>query len=465
MTDVFGTHSATDVLRATQDAITAASRANVNFFTVDPRGLVGLTTEFIEMSATGMSELLGTGPGGQAGLTPFNGPQDLLTEMRLSQDSLRTLADETGGFAAVDSNSFATAFDRIVQANSQYYVLGYYPPSHPRDGRFHKIEVRVKRPGLKVSARKGYASPRGKTPEERKRDDDARRARESKNGGGPNASPELREALNGPIQQGSLTFSVHAAPFRNTDKDASIAMTVEFDGPTLKFAQTNGLFADKVELAFFAVNEQGKAPPAVRSEFTLTLKPETYQRVKTLGLRANPRITLAPGRYQMRIGARESTGGALGAVFYFLQVPDFTKDALMMSGLLLTAQSSEEVPTAQPDPALAKLLPGAPTSRREFVRSDTLSLLAEIYDNSKSQQPRQVDAAVHLIAETGQDVFTARDALANTADAKKWDVYAYTRQVPLSNVAPGRYLLRLEAQVRGDTKTQPVVRETLITVR
>jgi hypothetical protein len=83
----------------------------------------------------------------------------------------------------VNRNSANDAFDRIVQANSKYYVIGYYPPSHPRDGRFHKIELRVKRPGLAVSARKGYASPRGKTPEEKQRDEDARLARESKKGG------------------------------------------------------------------------------------------------------------------------------------------------------------------------------------------------------------------------------------------------------------------------------------------
>jgi hypothetical protein len=50
----------------------------------------------------------------------------LQNELRLSQDSLRVLAANTGGFAAVNRNDFNTAFDRIVQENSQYYLLGYY---------------------------------------------------------------------------------------------------------------------------------------------------------------------------------------------------------------------------------------------------------------------------------------------------------------------------------------------------
>jgi hypothetical protein len=63
-------------------------------------------------------------------------------------------ADSTGGFAAVDTNSFAEAFDRITEANSRYYLLGYSPPAHLRDGRFYRIEVRTKRPGLQVLARR-----------------------------------------------------------------------------------------------------------------------------------------------------------------------------------------------------------------------------------------------------------------------------------------------------------------------
>ena len=64
--------------------------------------------------------------------------------MYLSQDSLRTLAEETGGYAAVNSNNLSNSLNRIVKLNSTYYVLGYYPKDARRDGRFHKIEVRVK---------------------------------------------------------------------------------------------------------------------------------------------------------------------------------------------------------------------------------------------------------------------------------------------------------------------------------
>jgi VWFA-related protein len=466
--DIFGVPSDTTIIRLTRDAITAAARADVNIFTIDPRGLVGMTDDEFELSGALGLPGAPNDPTGSDPKTSFSGRQIFLDEMRLSQDSLRTLAEETGGIAAVNRNVFGPTFERIVQANSHYYVLGYYPPTHPRDGKFHNIQVRVKGPGLKVTARKGYASPRGKTPEEKRRDDDARRARDSKNGSPDNTSAEVRDVLNSPMQQGGLTFAVQAAPFKNTAKEASVALSIELDGGGLQFTpqNNNATFTDKIEVSFFDVNDQGKAHRGVRTELNLTLRPETYQRVRTNGVRVNPRITLEPGRYQIRIGTRESGAGRVGSVFYDLQVPDFTKDPLMISGLLLSAPSAEQTPTAQPDPTVQKLLPGAPTSRREFLRSDTLSLLAEIYDNSSSRQPRTIDTVVRLLSETGTEAFVARDSLANTGDAKKWDVYAYTRAIPLNDVAPGRYLLRVEAQVRSSgNNSKPATRETILTVR
>jgi VWFA-related protein len=474
ITDLFGTHSATDVVRATQDAITMAARSNVNFFTIDPRGLVGMTSEFMDMQGSGAPELLGTGPstGGSTSstgeLTPMNAQVELMNELRLSQDNLRTLAEETGGIAAVNSNSLTSAFDRIVESNSRYYVLGYYPPTHPRDGRFHKIEVRVKRPGLKVAARRGYASPRGKTAEERRRDEAAKRARDAKRPDADNTSPALREVLGSAMQQSGLTFSVQAAAFKNTPKEASVALAIDIDGERLQFdQQPNALFANNLELSLFSVNEYGKAQKGVRSEVNLTLKPETVERVKTGGIRVNPRIALAPGRYQMRIGARETVAGQMGSVFYDLEVPDFRKQRLMLSGLLLTAASIQQTVTVQPDPLASKLLPAAATSRRQFSQNDMLALYAELYDNITSKQGRQIDVNVRLISETGQEVFTVRDSLSNgaTAGVTPWTIYGYAQQIPLKNVPPGRYLLRVEAQVRGNVQdAKPAARETLITV-
>src|SRR4051812_983475 len=302
-----------DIIRAARDAMMAAAQANVNVFTLDPRGLIGMTTDLLETTRNAGVDYAGVQTVG----TPMPGLQALISEMNVSQDSLRTLAEGTGGFAALNSNSLSDAFDRIVKANSRYYLLGYTPPSHPRDGRFHTIEVRVKKPGLTVVARKGYPSPQGKTAEERKRDEQTRRMRDSRRGGVNNTSADLREVLNSPVQQSGLALSVHAAAFKNSAADAAVAITVEFDGGSLQFAPLpdKSLLTDTLEVSLFGLNESGKAQRGYKSDLNLTVLPATYDRVKQYGVRASQRITLAPGRYQLRVGARESTGGRMGSVF------------------------------------------------------------------------------------------------------------------------------------------------------
>ena len=124
------------------------------------------------------------------------------SELRLSQDSLRQISEESGGFAAVNRNDTASVFDRIVRDNSSYYVLAYYPPTNKTDGKFHRIDVKVTRPGLVVRARRGYAAPKGKPS-----------TRNTKTGGMP---PEMFEAINSPLQVSGLTMRVFVAPFKGS---------------------------------------------------------------------------------------------------------------------------------------------------------------------------------------------------------------------------------------------------------
>ena len=133
--DVFDSRDASTILSDTRDAIAAASKANVNFYTIDPRGLHTMGDENMELGGFPADPSYGINP------------QAFDHERRLAVDSLKVLAEQTGGFAAVESNDYSDAYDRIVRENSSYYVLGYYPPSNKRDGKFHKIEVKLKRPG------------------------------------------------------------------------------------------------------------------------------------------------------------------------------------------------------------------------------------------------------------------------------------------------------------------------------
>jgi VWFA-related protein len=451
--DIFGSPAATTVMMATRDAIAAAARANVSFFAIDPRGLVGMTSEAIELNAAADPHLGFDAKG-------------LLADMYLSQDSLRTLADETGGYAAVNSNNFTTALNRIVRLNSMYYVLGYYPKDARNDGRFHKIEVRAKRPGLRVSARKGYVSPRLQTAEERQRQE---RERERGRGraGETQTSNELREILNQPLQRNGLTLAVHTAPFKGAARQASVAVAIEVDAARLHFSeQPNKSFADGLELSLFALDERGRQQGGSFYQFNLALRPETYERVRSSIVRMNPRIALPPGRYQLRVGVRETGAGEMGSVFHDLHVPDYNASGLAMSGLLVTDQAARQQFSAQADDELPPgLLPGPATSRRTFSQSDTVSVFAEIYDSGTSRDARRIEVTATLVGADGAAAFSSRESLSGGAaspDTKSSRI-PISKQISLKDVRPGRYMFRVEARLLGGG-ANPVARETPVTV-
>jgi len=418
--NTIGNRYATDLRDEMLAAIAAATRANVSFYGVDPRGLSGLSDEGIEITAVPNDPTLGLGYA------------SLSDELRRSQDSLRTISEETGGFAAVNRNDFREAFGHIIQDNSGYYLLGYYSSDTRRDGRFRRVQVRVKRPGLTVRARKGYTAPKGK-------------AQSTTTLANTKTSPPLREALDSPIPISGLPLSVFAAPFKGTAPNASIAVTIEVEGRGLSFAEQNGLFADDVEISVIAIDRDAKIKDGGRDLVQLKLKPQTREAVARAGIRISRRLELPPGNFQLRVGVRDGGTGATGSVLYDLVVPDFPKDPLSMSGILIASGVGNQMPTANPDPEFKTVLPAPPTAIRDFPRGDTLALFTEVYDN-QTKVAHRVAIKTSVIADDGKVVYTAGDERKSDELQGAKGGYGYSTAIETKGLAPGRYVLRVEAE-------------------
>jgi VWFA-related protein len=123
-----------DLARELSDLTRAANRANVSFYTIDPRGLVG-------------------GPD----LDEKVDPVEYQNYVRKSQDSLRVIAEETGGYAVINQNDFDKALKRIDAETSDYYVIGYYSTNPDPTKRNRRIEVKSKRSGVNLWARNSYS--------------------------------------------------------------------------------------------------------------------------------------------------------------------------------------------------------------------------------------------------------------------------------------------------------------------
>ena len=239
-----------------------ANRANVSFYPLDARGLVVFDEPI--------------GPG--------KPPPPSVDAARLSSrhDNLRALAENTDGYAIVNTNSLDRGLERMVADTGAYYLLGYYSTNTKLDGRFRKLSVRVKREGMDVRSRPGYLAP---TEAELA----STRVEALMNGAPPGHTtipPSVARAFAGlaPIR-GTVPLRVHTmgAP-------GQIWLTGEFDAATLKSEEWQQGGRARV----FFQHERGDTP-AMQVELTLDPGQRTFQVSPPAG------TTLAPGRYVMRL--------------------------------------------------------------------------------------------------------------------------------------------------------------------
>jgi VWFA-related protein len=411
-------------------AITAATRGNVTIYPLDPAGLI-LGRDLTEQILTNSDPLT------EVSQTRIGRLQDL-----------RGLAEATGGFAILDTNNYEAGFSRVVRENSTYYVLGFSAGSTRADGRFRNVEVRVKRPGLQVRARKGYLAPLSR------RTPIITRA--------STLAPAVADALQSPISVSGVPIRMFAAPFKGTGTQARVAIAVEFGVDGLALVERSGRLVGDLALALRPTTADGKLLEGQRHEMALALKPNTFALTKSRGIRVLTEMTLAPGRYQLRAAGGPIVGKA-GSVTYDLEIPNFGARDLLLSGVALTSSTADETVTVWPSARpLDGRLPGPFTAAREFATDETVTLYAEVYENV-NRGPHMVNFKVDLRDAAGRVVSRYSTERASTG-ATAAGGHGFVAPIRLANADPGPHVLRIEAAAIPGTK-EPVIKEIPIRVR
>ena len=411
------------IMDATRETLAAAARGNVSIYGIDPRGLTSLGDETITVGSFPDDTSLGLDN------------RSIQRELRLSQDSLRELSDQTGGFAVVNAGNFSTAFDRIVRDNSSYYAMAYYPPSD-KAGKFHKIEVRVRRPDLRVRARQGYVTPKRAA------------AVNAKSPGAANSlvTPKLREAINSPLPVTGLTMKVFATPFKGVAPNASVLLGVELRGRDLRLDP-----ADKVAVTYAVVDSGGRIRAGSTDSVAMELQPETKTRIASSSLRLLKRVEVPAGRYQVRVAAHDVGGGNVGSVVVDLEVPDFAKLPFSMSGIAMTAATAMTEPTVRLDQSLQQVMPGPPAAARTFPQNDEIAFFVEVYDND-ADKPHKVDITTTVRSDGGQVMIKTEETRDSSELLGRRGGYGYAARLALEDLPPGPYVLTVSARSRlGDT--------------
>jgi VWFA-related protein len=394
----------------------AAARANVTIHAFDPKGL--------DHSTTG----------------PSSGFETQLRIMRAA--TLREIAEGTGGTATIDANNLQPGLVRVVMESSRYYLLGYAPPDATREGRYRRIDVRVKKPGLRVSVRRGYREP----------DDEALRkaaekaARVAGPVSGVLAGGALASLIARPAASRGLPITAQAAVFPSATDNVRVIL--ELGAGAVSFATEGDRATSQLEVAILPVTAAGKVLPSIDGRLPLVLDAATAQIVRDRGVRVVQSVTLPPGEYQLRIGVRDPVRDAAGVVICEVTVPDPKRRRLQMSGLVVSSTRAGSVPSASRDEGLERGLGGRPpTTTRTFGTGDTVSVYAEMIDHGAAVV-RDVTLLTVVRDGQGRDVVRQPHPAANAA-APAGQPFAYAADMALRTLAPGPYVLRVEAQVAG----------------
>lgn len=412
----------------------AASRGNVAIYPINPQGLQS------------------DGGGGDVESGPTVEALQGATAARLAaRSNLSMIADTTGGFVVANRNTYDEAFTQIVRENSSYYVLGYYPTRERRDGRFVRVDVRVKRPGLTVRSRTGYATPtsrtRASTPTQRFKE----------------LSLATSEAFANPLPATGVPLAVFAAPFKGVDDEALVSVVIGINPDGLRLVEKDGTFTGSLELGTGAASDKGKLIEGQYHVATLALRPDTMARARLDGVQVAATMRLRPGRYQIRVAAGNGLGRS-GSVVYDIDVPDFSKGPLTMSGVALSSQVAGRLITLSHPKGgkVEDLVPVPPTSARTFDADDTLTLFAEIYDNVRT--PHTVDISATLRADDGVVVRTVSEQRSSAELKGTSGGYGFRPEIPLQDTPPGLYVIHVEA--RSTAGARPTVsRDVQIRIR
>jgi VWFA-related protein len=324
------------VVHSMNVAIRRLQRANVTVYAVDPRGLA-------PGGGSSRENPCGYGGGGKPSLERFS--------------------QETGGFAATAWNDYSPHFERILDENSQYYVLGYQTNRPGRENEIRRIRVRVVRPGLEravVSARSSYTVSTPRPPE----------------AGPPDMAPALVRTATSSLPSAGLPLRVQAVPREGPNGRGLVHVIVEVGSRDFQFAEKNGRFTERLEFSLLTVDQVARADNVRPFAMALDLTAAQAEEVRRSGIRWLTSVDLDPGRYSLRVATHALNTNRSGAVFVDVDVPQYRNNQLRIDGVALSSTLATPMLTSGGPAALG--LPGPPTTARTFVKGDVITVGAEI---------------------------------------------------------------------------------------
>ena len=294
-------------IRSTVDS---ANRSNMSIYTVNSQGLVALP------------------PGGDAsrksmGSTAFGGSGMMQQRNSLlsAQETLVTLANDTGGRSFSDSNDLSLAMKQVQVDTNVYYVLGYFSSNPKEDGKYRKIRVELNRPGLKIANRPGYFASKafGQLTQQEK-------------------DLQLTQAMNVERPFVDVPLILEADYFRKDDNTNYVPISIEIHGDGLQFEDKGPNREGKFEFVAQAYDPKGRVTGVARDAVSVKLPAEKAEKLKAGGIFYSTGFQLRPGAYSLKFLVRDNVTGKLGSFEQPIRVPAFDLKKLSISSIVLGNQ-------------------------------------------------------------------------------------------------------------------------------
>ena len=335
-------------------AVNAAVRSNLAIYTMDMRGLQALVAggEAQNASLRGVSAY-----SGQATLNALN-------SNFTTQETLVTLASDTGGRAFLDSNDFSKIFKGVQQDTSTYYLLGYHSTNSARDGRYRHIIVKTNLPGMKVEYRRGYYAP---ADYQHSTKDDKER--------------QLEEELASELPATDLPLYLGVAFFRLEGNKFFVPISLVVPGSQIPFVRSSD--RDKATLDVIGMVLDSEHHPLNRIRDTMKLAVSTSVEVQKKNVQYDTGMSLLSGKYHLKFVVRENQTGRMGSFETDIDVPDLKAQPLKMSSVVLASQIQPVKKNANLNPLVHDGNEIIPNITHVFSATQHLFLYYEVYDPAR----------------------------------------------------------------------------------
>jgi len=416
----------TRYLGIAKELIKLANRSSVVIYTMDARGV-----QYTGVTAADNTTVITGVPAANPTLRGLiSGRRNKLAETR---SGLKFVAEQTGGFAMINNNDIGKGIKKVIQDQS-YYLIGYQPNEETFDAktsRFNKLQIKVKRKGVKVRYRTGFF---GSTEDDKNTDP-------------PKEKADIVAAIRSPYSVNEVGLNLNA--LFSIDKLGKIKVRsfLHIDANNLKFTDSNdGKKTASVEILAVSYNSKGKIEDQFSKSHRITVDEKKYREIVRDGLIYYFVFPVKKGGgHEMRVALRDQDSGKTGTASQFIKIPKLKKNLLTLSGIVLENLTSNQWKERRRNNsgAVNSTTPLLDNALRRFKRDSVMTYGFEIY-NVKMDSTSKANMVLRTrLFYNGNLIHEGKDSRIGIRDPKT-HVWNASRALNLhTGLKPGAYVLQI----------------------